>query len=110
MDYIKLLNETIRLKNEQSGFEKSDVMYLQGCPEISIYDFNNLKPYAAQANGYNGHVSVTFTKNEYHILFTNGVTERQEDRKSFEKYGGYIYLYIPITDELAKMFIDTYLV
>lgn len=110
MDYIKLLNETIRLQNKQNGFEASDVMYLHGRPEISIYDFNNLKPYAAKANGYNGHVIVSCTKNEYHITFTNKVTERQEDRASFEKYGGFIYVYIPITDELAKMFIDTYFV
>ena len=109
MDYIKLLNETIRLRNKQNGFEASDVMYLHGRPEISIYDFNNLKPYAAQANGYSGHVIVTFTKNEHQITFTNEVTERQEDRKSFEKYSGFIYVYYPITNELAKMFIDTYL-
>ena len=109
MDYIKLLNETIRLKNEQSGFEKSDVMYLHG-ESISFDEFTDLKPYDAQANGYNGNVKVSFTKKEYHITFTNGVTERQEDRKSFENYKGFIYVYIPITDELAKMFIDTYFV
>ena len=105
MDYIKKLNEAIRLRNKESEFGESDVMYLHGKSIMNIDDFIGLKPYAAQANGYNGHVKVSFSQHPYHITFSNGVTEKTEDRESYEKYGGLIYQYVPMTNEHAKMFL-----
>ena len=51
-------------------------------------------------------MNIAFSKHPYQITFTNAVTERIEDRESFEKYKGLIYLYIPMNQEHAKIFLN----
>lgn len=106
MDYIEKLQEAIRLKNKQYGLEESDVMYLHNSTKISVDEFTDLKPYSARQSSYNGKVNIAFSKHPYQITFTNAVTERIEDRESFEKYKGLIYLYIPMNQEHAKIFLN----
>jgi hypothetical protein len=104
MNYIKKLHKEVRLRNQQNGFSESDVMYLHGKSEISIDEFSNIKPYSAQAHAC-GNVAISFSKYPYHIRFSNTTTVKNEDKESYEKYGGLIYVHVPMTNEHAKVFL-----
>jgi len=108
----QVVNEAAKLKSlydniystsmDQNG-AYSYVVYLDGKKPVSIGSYKDVTPYAAQVTGDN-EFKVTFgdTKNRTQIIFTTNVDARKEDRDSYNKYGGLIYIFEPITDKLAN--------
>ena len=84
------------------NIEESDVVYLHNDQtKMSIGTYKELKPYSAQVTE-EGKFKVSFTAPERtHVIFGNNIKERFVDRKSFEKYGGIIYIFEPMTDKIA---------
>jgi hypothetical protein len=81
----------------------SYVVYLDGKKTVSIGSYKDITPYSAQVTGDNEFkVSFSDTKNKTQVIFTTNVDERKEDRDSYNKYGGLIYIFEPITDKLAS--------
>ena len=100
LDSIALLNKKIR-KASKTIYEdsESNVVYLSSNNKISIGGYDNLTPYAAQSGN---EVKVSFVAPDRTMLtFSNVVETKFEDRKSFDKYGGVIYIYEPLTKEIA---------
>ena len=101
---IKKLWNAVRQRAKQGSPDEnaSDVAYLHGGKAVTIGEYDGIKPYSAQASLNGEIVTVSFHKDNTQYQFTNSVTEKSEDRKSFEKYKGLIYVYIPLTDKLAE--------
>lgn len=78
------------------------VVYLgSGKDKISIGTFKELQPYAAQVIG-SGKIKVSFTAPERtQVTFTNDIENGFEDRDSYEKHGGLIYIFEPMTNKIA---------
>lgn len=108
------LNEAVTIKTlydkiysaskERNDGAYSYVVYLHGDKKMSISTYEELVPYSAQITDSNNHLfKIIFSdsKNKTQVTFTNNVEERMEDRKSFDKYGGLIYIFEPITDKIA---------
>lgn len=104
MNSIQKLKEKIRSTNKKNGFEESDVRILNGENKISIDEFVNITPYFAKANP--AHVFISFSDYPKQIIFTDCITERVTDKKSYEKHSGLIYEYVPITEEHAEIFLN----
>jgi hypothetical protein len=86
-------------QNEVSSY----VVYLDGKKPISIGSYKDITPYSAQVTGDNEFkVSFSDGKNRTQVIFTTNVDARKEDRDSYNKYGGLIYIFEPITDKLAS--------
>lgn len=100
---IKKLWDAVRQRAKQGSPDgnASDVAYLHGGKAVTIGEYDGIKPYSAQAYLNGEIVTVSFQKDNTQYQFTNSVTEKTEDRSSFEKYKGLIYVYIPLTDKLA---------
>ena len=101
---INKLSEIIKNNAKKSSGCSSDCVYLNS-EKINIAGYNNLQFYSAQA-GIN-EVKVTFSNYPYQYIFSTAVKEKIEDRKSFEKYGGLIYIIEPLTEELATLILST---
>lgn len=87
-------------KKIRNQTKSSDVLYLSRDKKINIGDYSNLTPYAAQAGD---ELKVSFNApNSTMLIFSNKVQDRFEDRKSFEKYKGLIYIFEPLTEEVAS--------
>jgi translation initiation factor 2 beta subunit (eIF-2beta)/eIF-5 len=101
-DSVNLLREKIRnaSSNMYEG-AKSNVVYFGSNDKLKLDNYTDLIPYSAQ--GYTDEVQISFNSpNKTMITFSNKVLERFEDRKSFEKYGGIIYIYEPLTKKIAS--------
>lgn len=71
---------------------------------FDIDQYDGLKPYSAQVSG--GETVVSFQKGRTMYIFSNLVAEVKEDRDSFEKYGGIIYVRIPLTNKIASQILS----
>ena len=80
------------------------VVYLTGDRKIQIGKHSDLTPYSSQS-GNSTEVSFNAPGKKM-VIFSTSVTEPFEDRKSFEKYGGIIYIYEPLTEKIASEIID----
>ena len=100
---IKKLWKIVRAKAKKIYDDESYVVYLSSEKDklFKISEYDGIKPYSVQAS-YDGTLAVRFSKGDYQYNFTNSVSEKKEDRESFEKYGGIIYVYIPLTNEIAS--------
>ena len=95
----KLRNKIRSIAKESSG-ESCNVVYVDSV-KMSIGGYKDLTPYSLQVPI--SKASVTFNApNRTMVTFSEGVNERIEDRKSYEKYGGLIRILEPLTDEIAK--------
>jgi hypothetical protein len=111
--YEEFVNEATKLKSLYDNIysasmdqyeDFSYVVYLNGNKKtVSIGSYKDITPYAAQVTG-NNEFKVTFgdSKNRTQVIFTTDVDARKEDRDSYNKYGGLIYIFEPITDKLAS--------
>ena len=99
----KKLFSLIRNKAKKLLGDESDVYYISSEKDetYKIDEYDGLKPYSAKANS-NGKFNVTFQKNETQYNFTNSITEKFENRESYEKYKGLIYIAIPITEKISS--------
>lgn len=106
-DNLEKLNSLIREKAKKSSGDPSNVFYIgsEKGETVKIGEYDGLKPYSAQAYS-DGELKVSFGKDGTHFIFTNSITEIKEDRKSYEKYRGLIYLYIPLTEMHASEIIE----
>jgi hypothetical protein len=110
--YEEFVTEAAKLKSlydniystsmDQNGVS-SYVVYLDGKKPISIGSYKDITPYSAQVTGDNEFkVGFSDSKNRTQVVFTTDVDARKEDRDSYNKYGGLIYIFEPITDKLAS--------
>ena len=110
--YEEFVNEAAKLKSLYDNIystsmdqyeEYSYVVYLSSKKTVSIGSYKELTPYAAQVTGDN-EFKVTFSdsKNRTQVIFTTNVDAKKEDRDSYDKYGGLIYIFEPITDKIAS--------
>jgi hypothetical protein len=110
--YEEFVNEAAKLKSlydiiyntskRLNDGSYSYVVNLSGKP-LSIGSYKDITPYSAQVTGDNEFkVSFSDGKNRTQVIFTTNVDERKEDRDSYNKYGGLIYIFEPITDKLAS--------
>jgi hypothetical protein len=107
---IARLHKKIRDINIESNSSPSNVVYGAGKnnkKKFNIEEYDDVNLYSAQAHDDNS-ISIAFSKHPNHIIFTNTVKEKKEDRKSFEKYGGCIYLYNPMTEKIASKILKMY--
>lgn len=96
---IESLSNKIRAINGEHG-EEGNVLYLGG-DKMTIGDYPDLKPYSAQSD-HRG-TSIAFTApDRRQVSFTTTFSERAEDRKSYDKYGGIYYIYEPLTEQIAS--------
>ena len=95
------LISVIRDTAEKSSGDPSSVVYLRSekGQVYQIGEYDGLNPYSAQASEKK--VEVSFTKGNTQYVFTNEYEELKENRNSFEKYGGLIYMFIPMTNAIA---------
>jgi len=76
------------------------VVYIQSEEKTDISNYENLKPYAAKSSPDS--VRVSFSGDgRRHISFSSNATERNEDRESYDKNGGLIYINEPMTNAIA---------
>jgi hypothetical protein len=100
---LKSLYDNIYSTSMDQNGAYSYVVYLDRKKPISIGSYKDITPYAAQVTGDNEFtVSFSDSKNKTQVVFTTDVDERKEDRDSYNKYGGLIYIFEPITDKLAS--------
>ena len=99
--WSKVRNASKKTYEESAGY----VVYLND-DTLNIGDYKDLKLYAAQADS-DGKVSVTLEKHPYSVKFTNAVDEKIEDRSSYDKYGGSIYIIEPLTESIAKLLLES---
>jgi len=107
---LELLKNKIRNISKKMQYDGESgyggyVIYLdKDKDKIEINTYTNLSPYSAQASD---EVSVSFNApNKTMIIFSTNVSERFEDNKSFEKYGGIKYIYEPLTNKIASEIIE----
>ena len=108
---IETMREAIMkasVKNEVYG-ECGDpftIMYSTSEP-FDVNGYESAKMYCVQA--FYGGVEVSLSlPNKVMLTFTTKVSERVENRKSFEKYGGCIYIHEPLTEAVAEAFMDKF--
>ena len=99
--WSKVRNASKKTYEESAGY----VVYLND-DTLNIGDYKDLKLYSAQADS-DGKVSVTLEKHPYSVKFTNAVDEKIEDRSSYDKYGGSIYIIEPLTESIAKLLLES---
>jgi nitrogen fixation protein len=99
--WSKVRNASKKTYEESAGY----VVYLND-DTLNIGDYKDLKLYSAQADS-DGKVSVTLIKHPYSVTFTNAVDEKIEDRSSYDKYGGSIYIIEPLTESIAKLLLES---
>jgi predicted ABC-type ATPase len=99
--WSKVRNASKKIYEESAGY----VVYLND-DTLNIGDYKDIKLYSAQADA-DGEVSVTLVKSPYSFKFTNAVDEKIEDRSSYDKYGGLIYIIEPLTESIAKLLLET---
>jgi DNA repair protein RadC len=111
-NYIKILHDTIRNISEkmevygESGYGGYVVYSSNPNQKLNIYNYKELRPYSSQAlEPVETQVSF-MAPNNTAIIFDNLVKEKFEDRKSYEKYKGLIYIYEPLTNEIAKEILE----
>jgi len=96
---IAELNELVRSKSERTYGEPYFVIYLHSQDEVCIGG-NMLRPYCISSQG---ELKASFNApNRTIVTYSDKVTERLVDTKSYEKYGGLKYIYEPMTNEIAS--------
>lgn len=99
---IKELSKKIRRRCKKVyGFE-GYVLYLPTDNKVDIGDYKNLKIYAAQAGETSVEVSFNLSTREM-VKFSTKVDSKSTNKESYEKYGGIIYTYEPLTEEIAHL-------
>lgn len=98
------LSELIQNKAKNTTGCSSDCVYLNS-DKINIASYTDIKFYSAQSGEKS--TKITFSNYPYQISFCSNIIEKFEDRKSFEKYGGLIYIFEPLTDDLANIILST---
>ena len=100
---LKSLYDNIYSTSMEQYGAYSYVVYLHGKKTISIGSYKDIMPYSAQVTGNNEFkVGFSDTKNKTQVIFTTNVDAKKEDRDSYNKYGGLIYIFEPITDKIAS--------
>jgi len=100
-DSIKELSKKIRSKTGGSN-----VHYIGSNDKINIGEYKDAVPYSAQAYE-GGEIKVSFNLPQMKMLiYSSDVEKPFEDRKSYEKYGGIIYKYEPLTNEIASELLE----
>jgi predicted ABC-type ATPase len=97
---VNYVNERITAFNKATD-GGANVIYLSSKEPTTIGEYENLKTYSAQKSG-DGVVVSFNAPQRTQVLFSSEVKEPFEDRKSYEKYGGLIYKYEPLTESVAK--------
>lgn len=95
-DSVQLLAKKIR--NKTKG---PNVHYFGSNEKMKIGEYDDAVPYAAQSYE-NGETKVSFSLPQRKMLtYSSEVEKPFEDRKSYEKHGGLIYVYEPMNSEIA---------
>jgi hypothetical protein len=94
-DPVKEIAKKIRSKTKSSN-----VHYFGSNEKMKIGDHEDAVPYSAQSYE-NGETKVSFNLPGKMIVYSTKVDKPFEDRKSYEKYGGIIYLYEPLDNKIA---------
>ena len=89
-------------KKIRSKTKGSDVHYIGSDEKMKIGEHDSAEPYSAQSYE-NGETKVSFSLPQKRMLiYSTKVDKPFEDRKSYEKYGGLIYIYEPLSNEIAS--------
>ncbi len=96
---IEILSNEIRERSRAIDGDASNVVYLSAESGTNIGKYTDLKPYSAQSGN---ETKVTFcAPNKTMVIFSDKVQSNFEDRTSFEKYGGLIYIFEPLGEDIA---------
>jgi hypothetical protein len=95
---IEALSNKIRERSQTIDGEPFNVVYLSAENTINVGNYTDLKPYSAQSGS---ETKVSFSApNRTMVIFSNKVQNKFEDRSSFEKYGGLIYIFEPLSEDI----------
>ena len=100
---IKKLSKRIRHRSKIATGEEGNVLYCGTNSLVDIGEYNDAKVYCAQASDSSVKVSFTLPNREM-VTFSTNFDTKSVDKNSYEKYGGIIYIYEPLTEEIAQSF------
>jgi len=105
---VDKLSKIIRKKQKDRKTEETEVLtgnriFVKN--KIDVGEYKDIIFYSAKAED-NGSVNISFMKDNQNIIFSSTIKEKKEDRTSFEKYKGLIYILNPMDDEKANEIID----
>jgi hypothetical protein len=107
MRTIERLNAKIKKisKRISESDVESNVVYLND-KVVNIGKYTDCIPDKCQADGQRTKISFSLDERRY-LIFSTSVKESKVDTKSYDNYGGIIYILEPITEEIAKELIES---
>ena len=86
-----------------------NVLYIHSSNPVVISEWENCKMYSCIAGSREARVDFRLPDRKQLILSTN-VKESSIDRKSYDNYGGIMYILEPLTEEISETILELNLI
>jgi hypothetical protein len=99
------MESTEKLHKKISDRSNGNVLYVHSSDPIVISEWENCKMYSCNASSREVRVDFSLPDRKQLIL-SNCIKESSIDRKSYDNYGGIMYILEPLTEEIAETILE----
>ena len=103
------MESTEKLHKKISDRSNGNVLYVHSSDPIVISEWENCKMYSCNASSREVRVDFSLPDRKQLIL-SNCIKESSIDRKSYDNYGGIMYILEPLTEEISETILELNLI
>jgi hypothetical protein len=94
-----------KLHKKISDRSNGNVLYIHSSDPVVISEWENCKMYSCNASSRE--VCVNFNlPDRKQLILSNCIKESSIDRKSYDNYGGIMYILEPLTEDIAETILE----